>query len=126
MDSSISAEIAGASDATARRMDLGGDQLGDLALHVLGLDDVLVHAEVLRLDPQGQAEHLRAEHKEIYTDLCDLIEHGERLFYDEQHAELALWIGPQFLAFEEHLRLHEEQESELITEAYSGDIGVGD
>jgi hypothetical protein len=73
-----------------------------------------------------QAEHLRSEHKEIYMELCDLIERGERLFYDEQHAALALWIGPEFLAFDERLRQHEEQESELIVEAYSGDIGVGD
>ena len=74
----------------------------------------------------NQAEHLRAEHKELYTELCDLIERGERMFYDEQHAELALWIGPEFLAFDQQLREHEDRESELITEAYSGDIGVGD
>jgi hypothetical protein len=73
-----------------------------------------------------QAERLRAEHKEIYTELCDLMERAERMFYDEQHAELALWIGPEFLAFDERLRQHEDQEIELITEAYSGDIGVGD
>lgn len=73
-----------------------------------------------------QAEHLRAEHKEMYTDLCDMIERAERMFYDEQHTELALWIGPEFLAFDGRLRDHEDRESDLITEAYSGDLGVGD
>ena len=73
-----------------------------------------------------RAEHLRSEHREIYSELCDLIDRAERLFYDEQHTELALWIGPEFLAFDARLRQHEDQEAELITEAYSGDIGVGD
>ena len=73
-----------------------------------------------------QAEHLRAQHKELYVDLCDLVERGERLFYDEQHAALALWIGPQFVEFDQRLRRHEEAENELITQAYDDDIGVGD
>jgi hypothetical protein len=73
-----------------------------------------------------QAEHLRGEHKELYTDLCDLVDRSERMFYDEQYAQLALWIGPEFLAFDERLREHEDRESELIMDAYTGDIGVGD
>jgi hypothetical protein len=73
-----------------------------------------------------QAQRLRAEHKELYTDLCDLVDRAERMYYDEQYAELALWIGPEFLAFDERLREHESLEMDLITEAYSGDIGVGD
>ena len=73
-----------------------------------------------------QAEKLRGEHKELYLDLCDLVERAERMFYDEQHAALALWIGPEFLHFDRQLRRHEERESELILEAYDGDIGVGD
>jgi hypothetical protein len=72
------------------------------------------------------AERLRAEHKELYVELCDLVERAERMFYDEQHAALALWIGPEFLEFEQRLRSHEERENELILDAYDGDIGVGD
>jgi hypothetical protein len=73
-----------------------------------------------------QAERLRAEHKDLYLDLCDLVDRAERMFYDEQHAALALWIGPEFLELDQRLRDHEDRENELITEAYDGDIGVGD
>jgi len=72
------------------------------------------------------ADRLRAEHKSLYIDLCDLVDRAERLFYDDQHAELALWIGPEFLNFDERLRSHEERENELILDAYDADIGVGD
>lgn len=72
------------------------------------------------------AQRLRAEHKGLYLDLCELVEHAERMFYDEQHAALALWLPSQFLEFDERLRSHEERENELIVEAYDGDIGVGD
>jgi len=72
------------------------------------------------------AERLRAEHKQLYLDLCDLVERAERMFYDEQHAALALWLGPEFLDFDCRLRSHEERENELIMDAYDGDIGVGD
>jgi len=73
-----------------------------------------------------EAERLRAEHKELYLDFCDLIDRAERMFYDEQHAALALWIGPEFLALDQRLREHEASENELIMDAYDGDIGVGD
>jgi hypothetical protein len=72
------------------------------------------------------AEQLRGEHKQLYMDLCDLIDRAERMFYDEQHAALALWIGPEFLEFDQRLRGHEARENELIMDAYDGDIGVGD
>ncbi len=73
-----------------------------------------------------QAEQLRAEHRELYLAFCDLVERAERMYYDEQHAALALWLGPQFLELDRRLRRHEERENELICEAYDGDIGVGD
>jgi hypothetical protein len=72
------------------------------------------------------ADRLRDEHKSLYMDLCDIVDCAERMFYDEQHAALALWIGPEFLAFDERLRSHEERENELIMDAYDGDLGVGD
>ena len=48
------------------------------------------------------------------------------MFYDEEHAALALWVGPEFLSFDGRLRGHEAHENELIFEAYDDDIGVGD
>jgi hypothetical protein len=73
-----------------------------------------------------QAEQLRAEHRDLYLAFCDLGERAERMYYDQQHAALALWLGPQFLELDRRLRHHEERENELICEAYDGDIGVGD
>src|SRR5436309_12290555 len=35
-----------------------------------------------------EAERLRAEHKQLYTDLCHVVEKAERMFYDGQYAEL--------------------------------------
>ena len=72
------------------------------------------------------AEHLRSEHKSLYLDLCDLLDRAERMFYEEQYAALALWIGPEFVEFDRRLRYHEERENELIVAAYDDDIGVGD
>jgi hypothetical protein len=72
------------------------------------------------------ADKLRSEHKGLYLDFCQLVDRAERMFYDEQHAALALWLGPEFLEFDELLRSHEERESELIFQAYDDDIGVGD
>jgi hypothetical protein len=99
-----------------------------LALH-FSLEEAYGYFE----DPIGvapqlgrQAERLRGEHRGLYLDFCNLIERAERMFYDEQHAALALWIGPQFLELDQRLKGHEERENELICEAYDGDIGVGD
>jgi hypothetical protein len=73
-----------------------------------------------------QADQLRGEHKGLYLDFCELVDRAERMLYDEQHAALALWMGPEFLEFDARLRSHEERENELILAAYDDDIGVGD
>jgi hypothetical protein len=73
-----------------------------------------------------QADQLRNEHKRLYLDFCELVDRAERMFYDEQHAALALWLGPEFLEFDQRLRSHEERENELIFQAYEDDIGGGD
>jgi hypothetical protein len=104
-------------------------QLRDqLALH-FALEEAYGYFEdPVEVAPQlsRAAERLREEHKTLYVDFCDLVERAERMFYDEQHAALALWLGPQFLELDARLRNHEERENELIYEAYDSDIGVGD
>ena len=72
------------------------------------------------------ADQLRSEHKGLYLDFCQIVDRAERMFYDEQHAALALWIGDEFLAFDEQLRHHEEREIDLIYEAYDDDLGGED
>jgi hypothetical protein len=104
-------------------------QLRDqLALH-FSLEEAYGYFEgPIDVAPQlsREAEKLRREHKDLYVDLCECVEKAERMFYDEQHAALALWIGPEFLEFNQRLRGHEQRENELILDAYDGDIGVGD
>ncbi|HEX5105739.1 MAG TPA: hemerythrin domain-containing protein [Pirellulaceae bacterium] len=99
-----------------------------LALHFSLEEAYGYFDEPLDVAPQlcRAADQLRAEHKTLYIDFCDLVDHAERMFYEEQHAALALWISPQFLALDLRLREHEERENELIYEAYDDDIGVGD
>jgi hypothetical protein len=104
-------------------------QLRDqLAMHFSLEEAYGYFEEPVHVAPQlgRQADQLRAEHKDLYLDFCDLVDRAERMFYDEQHAALALWLGPQFLEFDQRLRSHEERENELICEAYDADIGVGD
>lgn len=72
------------------------------------------------------AEQLRTEHRELYMELTNLVERAERLVHSEQMATLALWIGPEFLRFDEALRDHESRENDLIFEAFDTDIGTGD
>lgn len=99
-----------------------------LALH-FALEEAYGYFEdPVEVAPQlsNQAEALRAEHKTLYSDFCRLYERAERMFYADQPAELALWIGPQFLRFEAALRRHEAREVDLIYEAYDSDLGVGD
>ena len=108
------------------------DRLGQLrdqlALHFSLEDAYGYFDDPLDVAPQlsRQADKLRREHKELYLEFCDLVERAERMFYDEQYATLALWLGPQFLGLDARLRSHEERENDLIYEAYDGDIGVGD
>lgn len=104
-------------------------QLRDqLALHFALEEAYGYFDDPVEVAPQlcRQADSLRAEHKQLYAQLSSLVDKVERMFYDDQHAALALWIGPQFLHFDTRLRNHEERENDLILEAYDGDIGVGD
>ena len=71
------------------------------------------------------ADALRAEHQGLYHDFSELVEKADRLYYDEQYTQMAMWLGPAFLAFDRRLRAHERQENELIYEAFS-DIGGSD
>jgi hypothetical protein len=99
-----------------------------LALHFALEEAYGYFEEPVHVAPQlcRMADALRSEHKELYAELSQLVDQAERMFYDDQHAALALWIGPRFLEFDARLRDHEERENDLILEAFDGDIGVGD
>lgn len=73
-----------------------------------------------------QADALRSEHKELYSQLSDLVDRAEQMLYQERLTALAVWVGPVFLEFDARLRSHEERENDLIFEAYDADIGGED
>jgi hypothetical protein len=99
-----------------------------LALHFALVEAFGYFEDPVEVAPRlgRQADQLRGEHKGLYLEFCELVDRGERMFYDEQHAALALWLGPEFLEFDARLRSHEERENDLIMAAYDDDIGVGD
>ncbi len=72
------------------------------------------------------AESLRNEHRQLYLTLTSIVERAERLLHNGQLATLALWIGPEFLRFDEALHDHESRENDLIYEAFDTDLGTGD
>ncbi len=104
------------------------DLRDQLALH-FALEEAYGYFEdPLEVAPQfaEKAVALRDEHRDIYVDLCDLVEQAERLFYDQEIATLVTWLGPRFVSFDVRLKDHESRENELIMDAYDCDIGVGD
>jgi hypothetical protein len=109
-------------------LDMLADLRDQLALHFALEEAYGYFDDPLEAAPRlsHQAEQCRGEHKGLYLDFCELVDRAERMFYDEQHAALALWLGDEFLDFDQRLRDHEERENELIVEAYEADIGVGD
>jgi hypothetical protein len=67
----------------------------------------------------------------LYVALVDLIEWAECLLADElfpRHSRwlLQIYLGPRVLRFEDRLRLHDLAEQDLMCDAYSTDLGVGD
>ncbi len=84
--------------------------------------------EPLQAAPQlaEKADRLRTEHQELYSEISELVDQAERMFYAGQTAALAHRFGPHFLAFDARLRNHEECENELIWDAFNRDTGVGD
>lgn len=105
-----------------------GELRDQLALHFALEEAYGYFDDPVEVAPQlcRKADSLRNEHKELYSQLSALVDRAERLLYDEQHAALAVWLGPRFLDFDARLRSHEERENDLIFEAYDADIGVGD
>ncbi|NIP86535.1 MAG: hemerythrin domain-containing protein, partial [Planctomycetales bacterium] len=83
-------------------------------------------AEAPRLS--DQAEELRAEHDELFQEICELVEEAEQLMYHErpcgypEQTELAI----RFYRFHARFQEHETRENQLVLDAFDQDIGVGD
>jgi hypothetical protein len=73
-----------------------------------------------------QAELLRAQHDELFLEMCELVEEAEKLLYDETPARSRTEMAVRFYRFHALFQEHEIRENELIFEAFDDDIGVGD
>ncbi|MFV2066268.1 MAG: hemerythrin domain-containing protein [Pirellulales bacterium] len=74
-----------------------------------------------------RADALRAEHRELYVMLGEVIDLTEQLQVDGRYtAGMADEVFETFQAFSRRFEQHERAENELILEAFDDDIGVGD
>lgn len=75
-----------------------------------------------RLSRNAQA--LRTQHARLYSEICAVFEQAEQRVYREAHAAAPRRIVQRFIAFCDHLRMHETREEDLIlrtfTEGFSG------
>lgn len=70
-----------------------------------------------------RADLLRAEHKDLYLDLCQIADQAEAFLTAREHALLAQWLPPRFQSFDIRLKRHESRENALIMDAYDCDLG---
>ena len=84
--------------------------------------------EVLAL--AGRLSHfmgrLQVEHRELFQELCRMIDYSEEAFCHRQLDDLLDRIERKFNGFYAHFLAHEAHENELILQALDDDIGTGD
>jgi hypothetical protein len=72
------------------------------------------------------AEELRAQHAEMYSELCRLADLAERLVNQSALEPAMATLAADYRAFAVRFGEHESQETQLIVEAFNSDIGAGD
>lgn len=73
-----------------------------------------------------RAESLRAQHFQLYSDLCRLAERAENFLYHEAAGDALVRLAEEFQQFSACFHEHESRECDLITEAFHDDLGAGD
>jgi len=73
-----------------------------------------------------QAEALRAEHCDLFLDICRVADQAVELL--TEHASLVNYrqVARAYRAFDRRLQIHEARENHLIMQAFQSDLGVGD
>lgn len=74
----------------------------------------------------GRADALRSEHRTLFTEICDVVEHAESLLRADASPHAVKRISLKFVAFHHQYQAHEAAENDLILESLDDDIGVGD
>ncbi len=83
-----------------------------------------------RLDEQAKA--LRAQHAPLFVQMCHLVEEAEERLAPpaqsnlQERIRIVRGLLARFQDFDQALTEHENQENDLILEAFNADIGVGD
>jgi hypothetical protein len=73
-----------------------------------------------------QAEQLRAQHSQLYSDICRMAERAELMLYQEPDPTVLAILAADYRDFSDRFQEHESRESQLIVEAFNNDIGTGD
>jgi hypothetical protein len=73
-----------------------------------------------------RVNELRGEHRDLFQGLSRIRDHTARLLYNGRLRESADAILARLVVFRDQLEQHELRERELITEAFSADIGCCD
>ena len=73
-----------------------------------------------------QATELRAEHRDLYTLICEVGDHAQRLHERGPASAFQSKVAAHYAVFEGRLQRHETRENELIQQQYGDDIGCAD
>ena len=99
-----------------------------LALH-FALEEAYGYFEdAVAVEPllSRRTESLRAEHGQLFLDLCQLEDQAERWLYHEAAANLLPRVAAGFRSFHDRLVDHESRENDLILEALASEIDQDD
>lgn len=70
-----------------------------------------------------RCEDLRREHATLYLELLAIADQADALVRTPSALPMFVAIQSAFVSFDDRLRRHEEEEAELIQDAFSRDIG---
>jgi len=105
-------------------------QLRDLLAMHFSLEEAFGYfEEPVAAEPRlaQRADALRAEHRELYVALGEVIDRAEQFLAEARHGDVvADGVFQAFQAFCRRFEQHECAENALILEAFDDDIGVGD
>jgi hypothetical protein len=73
-----------------------------------------------------RAENLRAQHFEMYSDLCRLVDRAEQYLYHETVDDARVGLAAGYRELMNRFQEHEARENELILEAWNDELGTGD
>lgn len=113
---------------TKRLGELLGKLRDQLAMHFALEESYGYFDDALDVAPHlsRRAERLRAQHYDLYAEVCRLSERAEQLLYHEVPESALHDMANEFRGFTGRFHDHELRENDLILEALDDDLGTGD